>query len=352
MTAYHERLAGKTILVTGAAGFIGAALTEYLMREIPGVKVFGVDSLNDYYDPRLKEMRLRKIRETDSGDAFRFVRMDVTDKQAVASLFDEEAFDCVVHLAGQAGVRHSIDEPDSYIESNILGTFNILEACRHSSDGGRRGVSHLVYASSSSVYGANQKVPYSVDDRTDTPVSLYAATKKAAEILAYSYSSLYGIPATGLRFFTVYGPAGRPDMAYFSFAEKLCRGETIELFNFGECRRDFTYIDDIVEGIVRVTAAPPDGAVPHAIYNIGNQDPVELTAFVRILAEELIRVSLLPEDYDLEAHLVYVPAKPGDVVETFADCSKLKAAVGFEPSIGIREGLRAFCSWYRSYREF
>jgi len=351
MTDHHERLTGKTILVTGAAGFIGAALTEYLLRMIPDVKVTGIDSLNDYYDPRLKEIRLEKLRKADSLNAFRFVRLDVTDKQAVASLFDDEGFDYVIHLAGQAGVRHSIDEPDSYIESNIVGTFNILEACRHSSDGGRRGVSHLVYASSSSVYGANQKVPYAVDDRTDTPVSLYAATKKAAEVIAYAYSSLYGIPATGLRFFTVYGPAGRPDMAYFSFTEKLCRGEKIELFNYGECRRDFTYIDDIVEGILRIAVTPPEGPVPHAIYNIGNQDPVELKDFVRILAEELIRASVLPKDFDLGAHLLYVPAKLGDVVETFADCSKLKAAVGFEPSVGIREGLRAFCNWYRSYRE-
>ena len=349
MGVYLKELEGKEILVTGAAGFIGAALTGRLLKEIPGVRVTGVDSLNDYYDLSLKERRLARLQEAASPGAFRFVRMDVSDKEAVSKLFEETPFDIVFHLAGQAGVRYSIDRPDTYIASNIVGSFNILEACRRSLDEGAGGVSHLIYASSSSVYGANTKVPYSTDDRTDRPVSLYAATKKAVEVLAYSYSSLYQIPATGLRFFTVYGPWGRPDMAYFSFTEKLLRGEKIELYNYGECRRDFTYIDDIVEGVLRISAFPPTDPVPHAVYNIGNQDPVGLIDFVRILAEEMTRAGLLKEDYDLESHLLYVPAKPGDVVETFADCGPLKDAVGFEPSTGIRDGLRQFVTWYGEY---
>ena len=337
---------GKTILVTGAAGFIGSALASRLLSE--GARVIGLDSMNDYYDVRIKEWRLS---ENAKSDLFTFIRGNIADKEAVFSVFEKYRPEIVVNLAAQAGVRYSITNPDAYIESNIVGFFNILEAVR------KYGVEHLVYASSSSVYGSNSKVPYSTDDRVDNPVSLYAATKKSNELMAHAYSKLYNIPSTGLRFFTVYGPAGRPDMAYFSFTDKLRRGETIKIFNWGNCMRDFTYIDDIVEGIVRVMKRPPekkdgeDGLPlpPYAVYNIGNSHPENLLDFVRILSDELVDAGVLPPDYDFESHKELVAMQPGDVAVTYADTSALERDFGFRPSTPLREGLRRFARWYRDF---
>lgn len=335
------------ILVTGAAGFIGSNLVMKLLEAGSGVQVVGLDNMNDYYDVSLKEWRLSRI---DSKD-WRFVKGDIADKSLVDSLFAEEEFDIVVNLAAQAGVRYSITNPDAYIQSNLIGFYNILEACRHYP------VQHLVYASSSSVYGSNKKVPYSVDDKVDNPVSLYAATKKSNELLAHAYSKLYNIPSTGLRFFTVYGPAGRPDMAYFGFTDKLLRGETIKIFNYGNCKRDFTYVDDIVEGVMRVMDKAPEKKVgedglpvpPYAIYNIGNSNPENLLDFVTILQEELVSAGVLPADYDFEAHKELVPMQPGDVPVTFADTSALERDFGFRPHTSLRDGLRKFAVWYKEF---
>ncbi len=343
------------ILITGAAGFIGANLVMRLLErpepQFAGpMSIVGLDNLNDYYDPSLKEYRLMKIAEkaSDHPDRqFEFVKGDIADRALVDSLFTEHKFDIVVNLAAQAGVRYSIENPDAYIQSNMIGFYNILEACRH------HPVQHLVYASSSSVYGGNKKIPFSVDDRVDNPVSLYAATKKSNELFAHCYSKLYGIPTTGLRFFTVYGPAGRPDMAYFGFTNKLLRGQTIQIFNYGNCRRDFTYVDDIVEGVVRVMSKAPTAAVndgvPYAIYNIGGGQPENLLDFVQILQEELLRAGVLPADYDFEAHKELVPMQPGDVPTTYADASALERDFGFTPKITLREGLRKFAEWYKNY---
>jgi nucleoside-diphosphate-sugar epimerase len=341
----------KTILITGSAGFIGANLVKRLLTEMPEGRIVGVDNLNDYYDPSLKQYRLRELEKTyktlipglTRNLQYDFVQGDISDKSLVDSLFEKYHFDIVVNLAAQAGVRYSIENPDVYIESNIIGFYNILEACRHNP------VHHLVYASSSSVYGGNKKVPFSTDDRVDNPVSLYAATKKSNELFAHCYSKLYGIPTTGLRFFTVYGPAGRPDMAYFGFTNKLRRGETIQIFNYGNCRRDFTYIDDIVEGIVRVMWKAPAEEVPYAIYNIGGGQPVNLLDFVRTLQEELVLAGVLSKDYDFEAHKQLVPMQPGDVPATYADTSALERDFGFTPRIPLREGLRHFAEWYKEY---
>lgn len=337
------------ILVTGAAGFIGSNLVLRLLAEEPGSRITGLDNLNDYYDVSLKEWRLERI--SSVGGNWRFVKGDLADKALIDRLFEEERFDIVVNLAAQAGVRYSITNPDAYIQSNIIGFYNILEACRHYP------VKHLVYASSSSVYGSNRKVPYSVEDRVDNPVSLYAATKKSNELLAHAYSKLYNIPSTGLRFFTVYGPAGRPDMAYFGFTNKLLAGKTIEIFNFGNCRRDFTYVDDIVEGVCRVMRRAPEKKTgedglplpPYAVYNIGNSSPENLLDFVTILQEELVRAGVLPADYDFEAHKKLVPMQPGDVPVTFADTSALERDFGFRPHTPLREGLRKFAEWYKDF---
>ena len=334
------------ILVTGAAGFIGSNLVRQLFARYPGVHIVGLDNLNDYYDPALKRRRLAQIEALHAD--WTFVRADIADRDALDDLFARHRFTIVVNLAAQAGVRYSIDHPDAYITSNIVGFYNILEACR------RHPVAHLVYASSSSVYGANSKVPYSTDDATDTPVSLYAATKKSNELLAHAYSRLYDIPATGLRFFTVYGPAGRPDMAYYKFTEMLLAGKTIPLYNYGRCQRDFTYIDDVVEAVIRVMRHAPrrrpgdDGlpVPPCRVYNVGNSSPVELLRFVTILQEELVRARLLPPDYDFAAHRSLVPMQPGDVVATFADTTPLRRDFGFRPSTPLRDGLRAFAEWY------
>ena len=347
-------LNGKTVLVTGAAGFIGSNLCKRLLETVKGVRVIGVDSMNDYYDVRLKEERLKAL---SSDEAFVFVKGKIADKELIDSLFDEYKPDVVVNLAAQAGVRYSIINPDAYVESNLIGFFNILEACRHSYDDGNKGVEHLVYASSSSVYGSNKKVPYSTDDKVDNPVSLYAATKKSNELMAHAYSKLYNIPSTGLRFFTVYGPAGRPDMAYFGFTNKLRNNETIQIFNYGNCKRDFTYIDDIVEGVVRVMQKAPekkngeDGlpVPPYAVYNIGNNHPENLLDFVQILSEELVRAGVLPEDYDFEAHKKLVPMQPGDVPVTYADTTPLERDFGFKPSTPLRDGLRKFAEWYKEF---
>ena len=342
----------KTILVTGSAGFIGANLVKRLFKEMPKGTIVGVDNMNNYYDPSLKEYRLREIEKAvPEGIRYRFVRGSIADRELVGRVFREYQPDIVVNLAAQAGVRYSIDNPDVYIESNIVGFYNILEACRH------HPVEHLVYASSSSVYGGNKKVPFSTDDRVDNPVSLYAATKKSNELMAHCYSKLYDIPTTGLRFFTVYGPAGRPDMAYFGFTNRLLRGETIQIYNYGNCRRDFTYVDDIVEGIVRVMQGAPqrktgdDGlpVPPYAVYNIGGGQPENLLDFVNILQEELVRAGVLPKDYDFEAHKELVPMQPGDVPVTYADSSALERDFGFTPKITLREGLRKFATWYAEY---
>ncbi|MDY4212620.1 MAG: NAD-dependent epimerase/dehydratase family protein [Eubacteriales bacterium] len=348
------KLENKTILVTGAAGFIGANLVSELLRTVQPVKLVGLDNMNDYYDVSIKEYRLSEIHslaDIKTDCKWTFIKGNLADKALIERIFTEYQPDIVVNLAAQAGVRYSITNPDVYIESNLIGFYNILEACRN------HPVEHLVYASSSSVYGSNKKVPYSTDDKVDNPVSLYAATKKSNELLAHAYSKLYNIPSTGLRFFTVYGPAGRPDMAYFGFTNKLLKGETIQIFNFGNCKRDFTYVDDIVEGIKRVMERAPekkngeDGLPlpPYRIYNIGNSNPENLLDFVTILQEELIRADLLPENYDFEAHKMLVPMQPGDVPVTYADTSALEADTGFKPNTPLREGLRRFAEWYKDF---
>lgn len=347
-------LNNKTILVTGAAGFIGSNLVKRLYNDAKDVTVIGIDNMNDYYDVRLKEARLKQLSVHSS---FEFIKGSIADKAVITRIFEKYKPQIVVNLAAQAGVRYSITNPDAYIESNLIGFYNILEACRHSYDNGQTGVEHLVYASSSSVYGSNKKVPYSTEDKVDNPVSLYAATKKSDELLAHAYSKLYNIPSTGLRFFTVYGPAGRPDMAYFGFTNKLREGKTIQIFNYGKCKRDFTYIDDIVEGVVRVMKKAPDKVngedglplPPYAVYNIGNNQPENLLDFVTILQEELIRAGVLPEDYDFEAHKELVPMQPGDVPVTYADTSALERDFGFKPSTSLREGLRRFAEWYKEF---
>ena len=344
----HISLENKTVLVTGAAGFIGSNLCRRLFADIPGITVVGLDNMNDYYDVSLKEFRLKALLE---NPGFIFIKGNLADKETVVSLFEQYRPAVVVNLAAQAGVRYSITNPDAYIESNLVGFFNILEACRSYS------VEHLVYASSSSVYGTNKKIPYSTEDKVDNPVSLYAATKKSNELMAHAYSKLYNIPSTGLRFFTVYGPAGRPDMAYFGFTNKLRGGETIQIFNYGNCKRDFTYVDDIVEGVIRVMQGAPekqngeDGLPlpPYAVYNIGNNSPENLLDFVNILQEELILAGVLPEDYDFEAHKKLVPMQPGDVPVTYADTSALERDFGFKPSTSLREGLRQFARWYKAF---
>ena len=349
----------KTVFVTGAAGFIGAELIKKLLAQDSKMTIVGVDNLNDYYDPTLKDYRLTKLYQCakQSRSEFVFYKGSIADKNLIEGLFAKYKFDVVVNLAAQAGVRYSIDHPDVYIEANLIGFYNILEACRHSYDGGAKGVEHLVYASSSSVYGGNKKVPFSVEDRVDNPVSLYAATKKSNELLAHAYSKLYNIPSTGLRFFTVYGPAGRPDMFYFSATQKLLRGETIQIFNYGNCKRDFTFVDDIVEGVWRVMQGAPkrqngeDGLPipPYAVYNIGGGQPENLLDFVTTLQEELVRAKVLPENFDFEAHKKLVPMQPGDVPVTYADAAALERDFGFTPKIGIREGLRKFAEWYKEF---
>ena len=346
-------LKGKTILVTGAAGFIGSNLVKRLMNDVKDATIIGIDNMNDYYDVSLKEWRLEKLASgsEELGVKFHFIRGDIASKETVDGIFQDYKPAVVVNLAAQAGVRYSITNPDAYIQSNLIGFYNILEACRHYP------VEHLVYASSSSVYGGNKKVPFSTDDRVDNPVSLYAATKKSNELMAHCYSKLYDIPTTGLRFFTVYGPAGRPDMAYFGFTNKLLKGETIQIFNYGNCRRDFTYVDDIVEGIVRVMQGAPgrkkgeDGlpVPPYAVYNIGGGQPESLLDFVQILQEELVRAGVLPKDFDFEAHKQLVPMQPGDVPTTYADATSLERDYGFTPKITLREGLRQFAEWYKAF---
>ena len=350
----------KKVLITGVAGFIGSNLVLELLRtEIP-IHIIGIDNMNNYYDVSIKEYRLKQIKsmaDSHSESTWTFIKGSISDKALIQQIFSEYKPSVVVNLAAQAGVRYSITNPDAYIDSNLIGFYNILEACRHSYDNGQPGVEHLVYASSSSVYGSNKKVPYSTDDKVDNPVSLYAATKKSNELMAHAYSKLYNIPSTGLRFFTVYGPAGRPDMAYFSFTNKLLAGDTIEIFNYGNCKRDFTYVDDIVEGVKRVMQSPPEKAVgedglpipPYAIYNIGNNQPENLLDFVDILQQELIRAGVLPENYDFEAHKKLVPMQPGDVPVTYADTSALERDFGFKPSTSLREGLRKFAQWYREF---
>ena len=350
----------KTILITGAAGFIGANLTLALIHSGEPMTLIGLDNLNDYYDVALKEYRLREIEKLAGENpqvAWTFLKGDLADRALVDRIFDECKPDIVVNLAAQAGVRYSIENPDAYIQSNLIGFYNILEACRHSYDGGAKGVDHLVYASSSSVYGGNKKVPFSPEDRVDNPVSLYAATKKSNELMAHAYAKLYNIPSTGLRFFTVYGPAGRPDMAYFGFTNKLIKGETIQIFNYGNCKRDFTYVDDIVEGVRRVMAKAPERKVgedglplpPYAVYNIGNSHPENLLDFVDILQQELIRAGVLPPDYDFETHKKLVPMQAGDVPVTFADTSALERDFGFKPTTSLRIGLRKFAEWYKAF---
>ena len=353
-------LKNKTVLVTGSAGFIGSNLVSVLLKSVSPIRIIGIDNMNDYYDVSIKEWRLaenKKEANFSPDSSYIFIKGSIADKELINEVFSEHSPDIVVNLAAQAGVRYSITNPDVYIESNIIGFYNILEACRHSYDNGRKGVEHLVYASSSSVYGSNKKVPYSTDDKVDNPVSLYAATKKSNELLAHSYSKLYNIPSTGLRFFTVYGPAGRPDLAYFGFTNKLIKGEKIKIFNYGNCKRDFTYVDDIVEGVKRVMQGAPERKLgedglpipPYAVYNIGNSNPENLLDFVTILQEELIRAGVLPEDYDFEAHKELVPMQPGDVPITFADTSALERDFGFKPSTDLRTGLRRFAEWYKDF---
>lgn len=349
MVEYNINLEGKTVLVTGAAGFIGSNLVKRLFHDVKDIKVVGIDSITDYYDVNIKYGRLKEIESLNRD--WIFVKANIANKSVINELFEKYNFSVVVNLAAQAGVRYSITNPDAYIESNLIGFYNILEACRHHE------VEHLVYASSSSVYGSNKKVPYSTDDKVDNPVSLYAATKKSNELMAHAYSKLYNIPSTGLRFFTVYGPAGRPDMAYFGFTNKLREGKTIQIFNYGNCKRDFTYVDDIVEGVVRVMQHAPEKQTgedglpipPYKVYNIGNNSPENLLDFVTILQEELVRAGVLPKDYDFEAHKELVPMQPGDVPITYADTTPLEQDFGFKPSTSLRDGLRAFAEWYMVY---
>lgn len=349
MVKYNVDLDGKTVLVTGAAGFIGSNLVKRLFKDYKDIKVVGIDSVTDYYDVNIKYERLKEIESLNRD--WTFVKASIADRDMVNDLFDKYHFSVVVNLAAQAGVRYSITNPDAYIESNLIGFYNILEACRHHE------VEHLVYASSSSVYGSNKKVPYSTDDKVDNPVSLYAATKKSNELMAHAYSKLYNIPSTGLRFFTVYGPAGRPDMAYFGFTDKLVKGETIKIFNYGNCKRDFTYVDDIVEGVVRVMQHAPEKQTgedglpipPYKLYNIGNNSPENLLDFVTILQEELIAAQVLPADYDFDAHKELVPMQPGDVPITYADTTPLEQDFGFKPNTPLREGLRRFSEWYKQF---
>ena len=364
MLKYNIDLNGKTVLVTGAAGFIGSNLVKRLLNEFENITVIGIDSITDYYDVNIKYERLKEIeniidvhsRQIHSNsrsikNTWTFIKGNIADKTLIDKVFTDNNIDVAVNLAAQAGVRYSITNPDAYIESNLIGFYNILEACRHHE------VSHLVYASSSSVYGSNKKVPYSTDDKVDNPVSLYAATKKSNELMAHAYSKLYNIPSTGLRFFTVYGPAGRPDMAYFGFTDKLVKGDTIKIFNYGNCKRDFTYVDDIVEGVIRVMQHAPekkngeDGLPipPYKVYNIGNNSPENLLDFVTILQEELVRAGVLPENYDFESHKQLVPMQPGDVPVTYADTTPLEQDFGFKPSTSLREGLRRFAEWYKAY---
>ena len=353
-------LTGKNILVTGVAGFIGENLVLELLRTVEQIHIIGIDNLNDYYDVSIKEWRLKEIETVaseHSESSWKFIKGNIADKELINRIFKEYKPSVVVNLAAQAGVRYSITNPDVYIESNLIGFYNILEACRHSYDNGQKGVEHLVYASSSSVYGINKKIPYSTEDKVDNPVSLYAATKKSNELMAHAYSKLYNIPSTGLRFFTVYGPAGRPDMAYFGFTNKLRAGDTIQIFNYGNCKRDFTYVDDIVEGVKRVMQAAPekkngeDGLPipPYAVYNIGNNQPENLLDFVDILQQELIRAEVLPADYDFEAHKKLVPMQPGDVPITYADTTALEQDFGFKPKTSLRDGLRKFAEWYKEF---
>lgn len=348
------------VLVTGGAGFIGSNLIERLLNTEPNVEIVNLDSVNDYYDINIKEYRLSRLEQIAKQHTdckYIFVKGNLADKTLIDNLFNEYDFEIVVNLAAQAGVRYSITNPDVYIESNVIGFYNILEACRHSYDNGRKGVQHLVYASSSSVYGNNEKVPYSTDDKVDNPISLYAATKKSNELFAHCYSKLYNIPSTGLRFFTVYGPAGRPDMAYFGFTNKLIKGEKIQIFNYGNCKRDFTYVDDIVEGVQRVMHKVPERKIgedglpvpPYAVYNIGNSNPENLLDFVQILQEELVRANVLPSDYDFDAHKEFVPMQAGDVPVTFADTTALERDFCFKPSTSLREGLRKFAEWYKEF---
>lgn len=349
-------LENKTILITGTAGFIGFHLAKRLLRDNPGLKIVGIDNLNDYYDVRLKEAKLNELLKSD---AFTFIKGNIADKEIVTEAFDTYRPHTVIHLAAQAGVRYSIAHPDTYIESNIIGFYNLLEAVRHSCDDRKRGVEHFIYASSSSVYGMNRETPFTTEARTDSPVSLYAATKKADELIAHAYSQLYNIPATGLRFFTVYGPAGRPDMAYFDFTNKFVAGETVRIFNHGHCLRDFTYIDDVVESIVRLMPCPPQRTTdtegiskpPYSIYNVGAGSPVSLLEFVETLQEELVAAGILPSDFDFDAHKQSVPMQPGDMPATYADISGLEQKIGFRPSTPLREGLRRFARWYADYYE-
>lgn len=357
MVNYNVNLDGKTILVTGAAGFIGSNLVKRILREVKNIEVIGIDSITDYYDVNIKYERLKEIealadsyRSSDScSKSWTFIHDSIANKEAVEQIFSEKKISVVVNLAAQAGVRYSITNPDAYVQSNLIGFYNILEACRHHE------VEHLVYASSSSVYGSNKKVPYCTDDKVDNPVSLYAATKKSNELMAHAYSKLYNIPSTGLRFFTVYGPAGRPDMAYFGFTNKLVKGDTIKIFNYGNCKRDFTYIDDIVEGVVRIMQHAPEKRVgedglpipPYKVYNIGNSHPENLLDFVTILQEELVRAGVLPKDYNFEAHKELVPMQPGDVPVTYADTTPLEQDFGYKPDTSLREGLRKFAEWYK-----
>ncbi len=344
----------KTTLITGSSGFIGSNLAKRILATSPETRVIGLDNMNNYYDVRIKEARLAELQEYKN---YTFIKGNLADKELINSIFEQYHPDVVVNLGAQAGVRYSITNPDAYIESNMIGFYNILEACRHSYDNGASGVQHLVYASSSSVYGSNKKVPYSTEDKVDNPVSLYAATKKSNELMAHAYSKLYNIPSTGLRFFTVYGPAGRPDMAYFGFTNKLVNGETIQIFNYGNCKRDFTYVDDIVEGVIRVMEKPPEKKTgqdglpipPYAVYNIGNSNPENLLDFVQILSEELVRAGVLPADYNFEAHKELVPMQPGDVPITYADTSALERDFGFKPHTPLREGLRKFAEWYKEF---
>lgn len=356
----HLKLQQKTIAITGAAGFIGSNLVMELLKTQSPLTIIGIDNMNDYYDVSIKEWRLSEIQkcaEKHLDSTWTFIKGDIANKSLVDYVFRDNKPDIVVNLAAQAGVRYSISNPDVYVESNLIGFYNILEACRHSYDIGAKGVEHLVYASSSSVYGSNKKVPYSTEDKVDNPISLYAATKKSNELLAHAYSKLYNIPSTGLRFFTVYGPAGRPDMAYFGFTNKLLKGETIQIFNYGNCKRDFTYVDDIVEGVKRVMQAAPERKIgedglpipPYAVYNIGNSQPENLLDFVDILQQELIRAEVLPADYDFEVHKELVPMQPGDVPVTYADISALERDFGFKPSTDLRTGLRRFAEWYKDF---